>query len=64
MFSDSDISNYKLGVFTANYRKIQEHNAKGESYTMGVNQFMDLTHDEFDKIYLTLITKKTSSPYG
>jgi hypothetical protein len=34
---------------------IEAHNADpNESYTMGENQFADLTHEEFVEIYLTI----------
>jgi len=43
----------KLTIFNENYKKIEYHNKKQSSYTMAINQFMDLTTDEF-KTYLTL----------
>merc|ERR1711993_230497 len=42
---------YRKGVFASNIAKINQHNdehARGEhTWTMSVNQFADLTHDEF-----------------
>ncbi len=43
-------SRYK--TFVANFNAIKEHNAKKLDYEMGVNQFSDLTVDEFSQIYL------------
>lgn len=37
----------RRATFEANIQKITEHNAKGLSWTMGVNHFADLTEDEW-----------------
>lgn len=42
----------KQAVYEANCRMIEEHNAKNLGWTMGVNQFADLTLQEFSDIYL------------
>jgi len=34
---------YRYGVFKSNVDAIREHNSKGLSWTMGVNQFADMT---------------------
>jgi len=39
----------RFQVFKDNMNKIDEHNAKNLSWTMGVNQFSDMTPDEFKK---------------
>ena len=45
------LQSYRLGVFEANLKKIEEHNkeyAEGKhTWTMGVNRLADLTHEEF-----------------
>merc|ERR1711962_1337716 len=50
-YTDAFEEAYRKGIFAANLAKIDQHNkehANGEhSWTMGVNQFADLTHDEF-----------------
>merc|ERR1712038_581048 len=50
-YTDAFEEAYRKGIFAANLAKINQHNvehANGEhSWTMGVNQFADLTHDEF-----------------
>ncbi|XP_060526715.1 procathepsin L-like [Cylas formicarius] len=47
----------RFSIFQDNLRKIEEHNAKyengEETYTLGVNQFADMTAEEF-KSFLTL----------
>jgi len=37
----------RFEAFTANYLYIEEENAKGLSYQLGVNEFTDMTPDEF-----------------
>jgi len=41
----------RFEVFSANLKAIEEHNAKGEAWTMGVNEFADLTAEEFSALY-------------
>ena len=38
---------YRISIYEQNLAKIDAHNAKNLSWTMGVNQFADLTADEF-----------------
>jgi cathepsin L len=42
---------HRYSVFKANLDKIDAHNAKKLSWTMGVNKFADLTGDEFDSLF-------------
>ncbi|XP_050227929.1 ervatamin-B-like [Mercurialis annua] len=43
----------RLQVFEDNYEYMQQHNSKGNtSYSLGLNLFSDLTHDEFKASYL------------
>ena len=37
----------RASIFAHNLAKINAHNAKGESWTMAVNEFADLTSQEF-----------------
>jgi C1A family cysteine protease len=41
----------RMAIFTQNYYKVQAHNAKGDTFTMALNQFADLTGDEFKATY-------------
>merc|ERR1711915_182138 len=45
----------RKSVFVSNYKLIQKHNAEHalglHTYTLGVNQFADLTNEEFVKTY-------------
>jgi hypothetical protein len=43
----------RYSIFKQNYFNIVEHNNGNHSWTMGVNQFSDLTAEEFEAIYLT-----------
>ena len=45
-YSDSELV-YRLSVFSENLKMINDHNVAGHSWTMGVNQFADLTSEEF-----------------
>ncbi|KAG5876324.1 hypothetical protein JTB14_004151 [Gonioctena quinquepunctata] len=52
----------RYGIFGSNLRKIEEHNTRydngEESWYMGVNQFTDMTHEEFvDMLNLQVATK-------
>jgi hypothetical protein len=40
---------YRFNVFRTALMTIREHNAKGKSWTMGVNQFADMTSEEFSE---------------
>jgi len=43
----------RLSVWRENQRFIEEHNRHNHSYRLGMNQFGDLTADEFRRIYTT-----------
>lgn len=45
---------YRESIFNENVKKINEHNADGRyTYTLGLNQFADLTASEFKEQYVT-----------
>merc|ERR1712087_657165 len=52
----------RFNIFKTNVDLIQDSNSKGLSYTLGVNQFADLTADEFAATYMGL--KKPTDLYG
>jgi len=58
---DIDIQVARLNIFYDNYKKIEYHNKKQSSYTMAINQFMDMTPEEFAKTHLTLFEKKSKN---
>jgi len=43
----------RFKVFKANLDIIREHNAKNESWTMGMNEFGDMTWEEFRAVYVS-----------
>ena len=53
---DSEVErNYREKIFNENLAMIQAHNAdETQNYTRGINQFSDLTQEEFAAKYLTL----------
>jgi C1A family cysteine protease len=57
-YSEPDFAAYRLGVFYQNYQTIANHPATA-TYTLGQNQFMDLTNEEFKATYLGLMPKKS-----
>jgi len=42
----------RLNIYLANNKYIEEHNKGNYTYTLGINEFADLTHDEFAHFYL------------
>jgi len=56
--SDAE-ENFRKGVYAMNSAKVLAHNADTtQTYTLGINQFADLTSDEFAAKYLTLQAPK------
>ena len=43
--------NMRLNIFAINYKKIVEHNKQNKSYLLGINQFADLSEEEFTSFY-------------
>ena len=55
---------YRAKIYNDNVAKISAHNAKGKAWYMAVNDFADLTHEEFNARYVGGLRKKgTSTPY-
>jgi len=53
---------HRFGIFKSNMELINAHNAKpDETYTVGINQFADLTFEEFSAFYLTDFSKLDKS---
>jgi len=44
--------NLRLSIFRENLAKIEDHNQSGASWKMDINQFADLTHEEFQALYM------------
>jgi len=42
----------RFKIFSENLKKYEEHNKSGASWSMGVNQFSDLTEAEFDSFHM------------
>ncbi|XP_044516084.1 pro-cathepsin H [Gracilinanus agilis] len=54
----------RLHNFLNNKRRIDEHNAGKHSYTLGLNQFSDMSFDEFKKRYLMSEPQNCSATKG
>jgi C1A family cysteine protease len=48
----------RFQTFSDNKKRIDEHNAKGLAWEMGVNQFTDLTQQEFSDTYLGYLPRQ------
>ena len=48
-YTDIQELEYRFKIFVANLATINAHNSGNETFTMGINQFSDLTPDEFKK---------------
>jgi len=58
----------KFNIYQENVKKINQHNSEGHSWSMSINQFTDLTSDEFKSVTLCnhmpkLNTQKVSLRY-
>jgi C1A family cysteine protease len=61
--SDEDVD-IRFQVFKSNLREIIEHNVIDSNFTMGLNQFSDLTHEEFKSRYITGLKLDRSTTVG
>lgn len=52
---------HRFDLFIKNAKMIEMHNSNGNSYNLSVNQFADLTREEFKKYYTGLTVEKTES---
>merc|ERR1711953_372545 len=52
LYGSQSEDSFRLGVFAANYHKVNAHNAKELSWTEALNMFADLSGEEFSKGYL------------
>lgn len=49
-FASEEEYNFRKNLFADSLRIIAEHNAKGKSWTLGVNEFADWTKEEYKKL--------------
>ena len=49
-YASQEEFNLRKGIFMTNLQQIEEHNAKGLSWTLGVNQFSDWTDEEYGRL--------------
>ena len=47
LYGSPSEDHYRLSIFHKNLRMIEAHNAQAHSYTLGINQFADMTKEEF-----------------
>jgi len=58
----SDEFQYRYGVFKKNIDFINQHNTEGHTYTVAVNQFADMSNEEYGRVYLGLKLKAPIDP--
>uniref|UniRef100_A0A8C9Z5J6 Pro-cathepsin H n=1 Tax=Sander lucioperca TaxID=283035 RepID=A0A8C9Z5J6_SANLU len=61
---DTEEYYHRLHIFTENRREIDHHNAGNHSFTMGLNQFSDMTFEEFRKLFLLTEPQNCSATTG
>ncbi|KAJ4938364.1 hypothetical protein JOQ06_002984 [Pogonophryne albipinna] len=54
----------RLQIFTENKRRIDKHNEGNQTFTMGLNQFADMTFGEFRKYFLLSEPQNCSATKG
>jgi len=60
-YSDTENA-YRQAIFSSNMKKISEHNANlSKTFTMGINQFTDVTQQEFVENYLGDLTGRAKT---
>jgi len=57
-----DEFHHRFSIWKHNQNLIDHHNSRGNSYTLGMNQFGHLTHQEFKQQYLGFKPSVPSSP--
>ncbi|XP_067351475.1 pro-cathepsin H-like isoform X2 [Channa argus] len=55
---------HRLLIFSENRRIIDRHNAANHTFTMGLNQFSDMTFEEFKKFFLLTEPQNCSATKG
>ena len=53
----------RLAVFRANVDFIAQHNSQNAGYELGINQFADLTFDEFSETHMGLLPLGANGSY-
>lgn len=61
-FNGVDEEAYRYAVFVFNLQFIEAENKKGNTHTLGENQFLDISKDEFVQLYLIKDEKDNSQP--
>jgi KDEL-tailed cysteine endopeptidase len=49
-YNDAHEFEFRFKIFSENFKMIEAHNAGDHSYTMGLNQFSDITNEEYRKM--------------
>lgn len=60
VYTDALEHRYRYSVFAQNYAEVEYRNSLGRTFTLGLNQFADLTNEEFRSRYLSGINENNS----
>jgi C1A family cysteine protease len=64
-YLSSEEMQYRFDTFTTNYQTIMLHNSNSShNFKLGVNQFADLTPEEFREMYIGSLTSNSLHGYG
>jgi len=59
VYTSASEESFRFATFLENYYTIIQHNAQDKSVTLGLNEFSDLTSEEFARFYTGLLPKQT-----
>jgi len=54
---------HRLAAFSRNARFVEQHDAKARGFTVALNEFADLTNEEFRALYLGTNITRVAGPY-
>ena len=60
IYSSPEEEAYRLSIFSARLLRIDDHNSKNLSWRKGINQFSDMTFEEFESFFLLKETPSKS----
>jgi hypothetical protein len=62
-YRSEEQENHRKSIFAKNADKVKKHNGAGASYTLELNQFADLTVEEFVATYTGFKEPKNKTVY-
>jgi hypothetical protein len=59
-YQSHDEYQYRMSIFSENVKYINNHNSQNKSFTLGINQFADLSNKEFSARFTPMKVNKKS----